>query len=158
MTNPPQTKRLPLFFAWLSGWHALTRFLTRLNVAFYRFSGGRITGKINDSPICLLTLTLRKSGTRKTIALMYTAHGDNVLLVASLGGADINPQWYYNLKAKPEIEIEVGDLKRKMVAHEAGVEERTILWPIVVASYPAFANYQRKTSRQIPVMVCEPAP
>ena len=149
-------KRLPLFFGWLSGWTALTRFLTRWNVVLYRLSGGRMTGKINTTPICLLTLTLRKSGERKTIALMYIGHGENVLLVASLGGADINPQWYHNLKACPEVEVEVGRDKRKMIAREADAAERAALWPVVVKGYPVFADYQRKTNRVIPVMVCEP--
>lgn len=148
--------RFPNFLAWLSGWKPLTRFLTRINVVLYRLSGGRMTGKINTTPICLLTLTLRKSGARKTIALMYTAHGENVLLVASLGGADINPQWYHNLKACPQVEIEVGSRRRNMVAREAAANEREKLWPIVVKSYPAFADYQNKTKRTIPIMVCEP--
>ena len=149
-------KRLPLFYAWLSQLKPLTLALTQLNVVLYRCSGGRIGGAINTSPICLLTLTRRKSGERKTIALMYTAHRDKVLLVASLGGADVNPAWYHNLKAHPEVEIEAEGRKRHLRAREASDTEHAALWPVVVKSYPAFADYQKKTTRRIPIMVCEP--
>ena len=106
----------------------LVRFLTGLNVLLYRISGGRLVGKIEGCPVCLLTMTGRKSGKRKTIALMYTADGDNVLLVASLGGSPNNPLWYYNLKARPEIDIQLGSVKRCMLAREASAEERPALW------------------------------
>ena len=92
----------------------------------------------------------------ETLALMYTPHGDNVLLVASLGGSSKNPVWYHNLKKKPEIEIQAGSKNRKMRAREAGPEEREKLWPVVVASYAPFAEYQTRTTRQIPIFVCEP--
>jgi deazaflavin-dependent oxidoreductase (nitroreductase family) len=135
----------------------LMKFLTWLNVVLYRISGGRLLNKMEGCPVCLVTMTGHKSGKKKTIALMYTADGDNVLLVASLGGAPKNPVWYFNLKAQPEIEIQLGRVRRKMLAREAGADERARLWPKVVASYPSFANYQQKTTRAIPVFVCAPA-
>lgn len=128
-----------------------------LNVWAYRLSGGRLMNKIDGTPVCLLTMTGRKSGKRKTIALMYTAVGDQVLLVASYGGSPTHPVWYHNLKANPEIDIQVGDRIRRMIAHEASGEERERLWPLAVANFPAFAKYQAKTARTIPVMVCDPA-
>jgi F420H(2)-dependent quinone reductase len=135
----------------------IVRFFTWLNVALYRASGGRLMNRMEGGPVCLVTMTGRKSGKRKTIALMYTADEDKVLLVASLGGAPRHPAWYYNLKAQPEIEIQLGAVQRKMLAHEASSDERRVLWPKVVACYGSFADYQQKTTREIPIFVCSPA-
>jgi F420H(2)-dependent quinone reductase len=135
----------------------IIRFFTALNVLIYRLSGGRLMNRLEGAPICLVTMTGRKSGKKKTIALMYTPHGQEVLLVASLGGAPQHPVWYYNLKAQPQIEIQAGRVRRKMVAREASPEEKRLLWPVVVANYPSFAAYQQRTTREIPLFVCTPA-
>jgi deazaflavin-dependent oxidoreductase (nitroreductase family) len=134
----------------------IVRLATALNVAVYRLTGGRLMNTMQGSPICLVTMTGAKSGKIKTIALMYTPHGDNVLLVASLGGSSKNPVWYHNFKKNPDIEIQVGSRKRKMRAREAGAEEHAKLWPVCVESYPPFAEYQTRTTRKIPIFVCEP--
>ena len=91
------------------------------------------------------------------IALVYTPHGDDVLLVASQGGAEAHPLWYHNLKAQPRIDIEVEGVKRTMLAREAGADEHARLWPVVNSNYPAFASYQTKTTRRLPIFVCSPA-
>ena len=132
------------------------RFFTALNVMVYRLSGGRLMNRMEGAPICLVTMTGRKSGRKKTIALMYTAHGDDVLLVASLGGAPQHPVWYYNLKAQPRIQIQVGRERRSMLAREATPDEKRTLWPVVVANYRSFAAYQQRTARQIPLFICSP--
>ena len=132
------------------------RFFTGLNVLIYRLSGGRLMNRLEGAPICLVTMTGRKSGRKKTIALMYTAHGEDVLLVASLGGAPQHPVWYYNLKAQPQIEIQVGRVRRQMLAREATPEEKRTLWPVVVANYKSFAAYQQRTTRDIPLFICAP--
>jgi F420H(2)-dependent quinone reductase len=132
------------------------RFFTGLNVLIYRLSGGRLMNRLEGAPICLVTMTGRKSGRKKTIALMYTAHGEDVLLVASLGGAPQHPVWYYNLKAQPQIEIQVERVRRQMLAREATPEEKRTLWPVVVANYKSFAAYQQRTTRDIPLFICAP--
>ncbi len=132
------------------------RFFTALNVLVYRLSGGRLMNRYEGAPICLVTMTGRKSGRRKTIGLMYTEHARDVLLVASLGGAPQHPVWYYNLMAHPQIEVQVGRVRRRMFAREADAEERRTLWPVVVANYPSFEVYQKRTTRQIPLFVCSP--
>ncbi len=134
------------------------RFFTGLNVLIYRLSGGRLMNRLEGAPICLVTMTGRKSGKKKTIALMYTAHGEDVLLVASLGGAPQHPVWYHNLKAQPQIEIQVGRVRRQMLAREATPEEKRALWPVVVANYKSFAAYQQRTTRDIPLFICAPRP
>lgn len=134
----------------------IIRLFTRLNVLVYRLSGGRLMNRMEGAPICLVTMTGHKSGKRKTVCLMYTPYEDKVLLVASLGGAPQNPAWYYNLKAHPEIEIQIGTRRRPMVARQASAEERRSLWPVAVANYGSFAAYQKRTSREIPLFVCTP--
>ncbi len=133
------------------------RFFTGLNVLIYRVSGGRLMNRLEGAPICLVTMTGRKSGKQKTIALMYTPHGQDVLLVASLGGAPQHPVWYYNLKAHPQIDIQVGRVRRQMFAREATPEEKRALWPVVVANYRSFEAYQQRTTRDIPLFICAPS-
>jgi deazaflavin-dependent oxidoreductase (nitroreductase family) len=101
-------------------------------------------------------MTGAKSGQRKTIALMYMEHGEDVLLGASMGGAPKHPVWYYNLKAHPDIQIQIGRRKRQLVAREAADEEHARLWPVLVSKFAPFAEYQRKTTRRIPIFVCSP--
>lgn len=132
------------------------RFFTALNVLIYRLSGGRLMNRMEGAPICLVTMTGRKSGKLKTIALMYTPHGEDVLLVASLGGAPAHPVWYYNLKAQPQIEIQAGTVRRKMLAREATAQEKRTLWPVAVANYRSFDAYQKRTTRDIPLFICSP--
>jgi deazaflavin-dependent oxidoreductase (nitroreductase family) len=134
------------------------RFFTGLNVLIYRLSGGTLMNRLEGAPICLVTMTGRKSGKKKTIALMYTPHGADVLLVASLGGAPQHPLWYYNLKAHPQIEIQAGRVRRRMLAREATPEEKRALWPVVVANYRSFEAYQQRTTREIPLFICAPSP
>jgi len=127
-----------------------------MNAFTYRLSGGRLMNRFEGAPICLVTMTGHRSGKRRTVCLMYTPYRDKVLLVASLGGAPQHPVWYHNLKANPEIDIQVGSEARKMVAQEASAQERRDLWPIVVANYPSFDTYQKRTAGQIPLFVCSP--
>lgn len=152
--DPNRKMWLSRFLASLVGSKWLVRFLCWLNVLVYRLSGGRLMNKVDGTPICLLTMTRRKSQKVKTIPLMYTTHADQVLLVASLGGADVNPAWYYNLKAHPQVEIQVRGYKRRMLAREATPQERVALWPVVVNNFPSYAEYQRKTTRILPIMIC----
>ena len=134
----------------------LLKAVVRSHVWLYRASGDRFGTTLKGSPVCLVTMRGRKSGRAITLPLMYTPHGDNVLLVASLGGAPRHPVWYHNLVAHPHVTIQHGPTVRKMSVRQAPPDEKAALWPALVASYPDFADYQRKTTRDIPVMVCEP--
>jgi deazaflavin-dependent oxidoreductase (nitroreductase family) len=136
---------------------SVLRFISQLNVALYRLTGGRFANRFEGAPICLVTMTGRKSGRTITLPLMYTPHEGKVLLVASLAGAPAHPGWYFNLKAHPQIQIQVGRERRAMIAREASSEERRALWPVVVANYGSFAAYQKRTSREIPIFVCTPS-
>lgn len=129
---------------------------TRAHVFLYRLTGGRLGSSLAGDPICLVSMTGAKSGRRRTIPLMFVPHGDAVLLVASQAGAPRHPAWYHNLVAHPEIEVEQGGRKRTLRARIASPDEKAELWPVCVAHYAPYEDYQKRTTRDIPVFVCEP--
>jgi deazaflavin-dependent oxidoreductase (nitroreductase family) len=104
----------------------------------------------------LLTTTGRRSGKRRTTPLGYLPDGDRRILVASFGGDDRHPQWYLNLKAHPEAEIQVGSETQLVRAATATVEEKAELWPRVVELYSGYEGYQRRTTRDIPLVILTP--
>lgn len=107
-------------------------------------------------PTLLLTTTGRKSGQLRRTALIYGEHGSSYLLVASQGGADKHPLWYLNLAEHPEVELQVGADKFQAVARTATDEEKPELWQQMVELFPNYAEYQQKTERPIPVVICDP--
>ena len=127
------------------------------NVNLYRLSGGRLGGKVSGAPVLLLDHIGRKSGQRRTTPVIYMPDGDDLIVVASRGGSDANPAWWLNLKANPQTTVQVGSERRRVVAHEATPEEKQRLWPRLVDVYSDYAVYQRRTERQIPVIVLSPA-
>jgi deazaflavin-dependent oxidoreductase (nitroreductase family) len=134
------------------------RFMTAANVWLFRLSGGRFGARFpGGAPICLVTTHGRKSGDRRTVALLYLRDGDRVVLVASKGGMSHHPAWYLNMRADPRCEVEIGKERIPMRARTAGPDERRALWPRLVAMYGDYANYQDRTTRQIPVVICERA-
>ncbi len=132
------------------------RVFSRFNVWVYRMSGGRLLGSFAGSRVCLVTMTGRKTGQQRTIPLIYIPDGEDVILVASQGGLDFHPVWYKNLAASPEIEIEEGSKKRKMLARRATDDEKRDRWPHILSVYKDFDEYQTRTERNIPVMICSP--
>jgi deazaflavin-dependent oxidoreductase (nitroreductase family) len=107
-------------------------------------------------PICLVTMKGRKTGKTREIPLMHVPHGEQKILVASLGGISKNPLWYYNLKANPDVTITAEGITRAYRAREVSTEEKAALWPVIVAAYPPYDEYQARTDRDIPVFVCDP--
>lgn len=137
--------------------HGAMRVLARLNVFVYRASNGRLMNRFPDgTPICLVTMTGRKTGNKRTIPLIHVPDGEQVILIASQGGLSRNPSWYYNIAANPELGITAKGLTRRMIARQANAEEKTRVWPIAVGVYPDFDDYQARTRRNIPVFVCSP--
>jgi deazaflavin-dependent oxidoreductase (nitroreductase family) len=104
-------------------------------------------------PTLLLTTTGRKSGRVLTLPLIFGAFDGKYVVVASKGGAPEHPAWYLNLAANPEVHVQVKADKFKAVAHTADATERAALWPKMVEIYGPYADYQKKTDRQIPVVV-----
>jgi deazaflavin-dependent oxidoreductase (nitroreductase family) len=87
---------------------------------------------------------------------MRVEHDGRYAMIASQGGAPTHPKWYHNLVAHPEVELQDGPVKREMIAREVSGDERAQWWERAVAVYPPYAEYQEKTTRQIPVFVLEP--
>jgi deazaflavin-dependent oxidoreductase (nitroreductase family) len=104
----------------------------------------------------ILTTTGRRSGVQRVHPLIYGRHGGDYLLVASKGGAPQHPDWYLNLEAHPEVEIQVKGDKLRAHARTARPEEKAELWSIMTKEWPDYDGYQEKTEREIPVVVLEP--
>jgi F420H(2)-dependent quinone reductase len=130
--------------------------ITRAHVFLHRLTGGRYFNSLGGDEVCFVTMKGAKSGRMLTIPLMYVPHGDGVLLVASLGGAPNNPVWYHNLVAHPDIEVSHRGRRMKLRARLASPEEKPQLWPICDRHYEPYADYRKRTTRDIPIFVCEP--
>jgi len=131
------------------------RVMSALHTALYRLTGGKRGRTMMKVPVLLLTTRGRKSGKERTTPLMYTRDGDNLVLIASVGGAPRNPAWYWNLQGQ-EADVQIGSEHHRVRARDAEGEERERLWAEMVALYPSYAEYQKKTTRRIPVVVLEP--
>ncbi len=108
-------------------------------------------------PICLVHTRGAKSGQPRSTPLLYTPRGDAMVLVASKAGAERNPAWYHNLKANPDVDVEVGGRRRPMHAREVEGAERDELWALVNDNYDGYSTYQQRAGgRRIPVLVLEP--
>lgn len=134
---------------------AFIKTFTRINVWVYKWSRGRLLNKFPGGfDICIVGTTGAKSGKRREIALIHLPYGEDKLLVASQGGADTHPTWYFNVKAHPEIEITVGAGKHAYRARQVSDDEKRALWPHLLSIYPPFDEYQARTDRNIPVFRC----
>lgn len=128
----------------------------REQVADYERSGGQRANTLRDTGLPVIVVTMRgnKTGKVRKIALMRVAHDGEYALVASKGGAPRHPSWYYNLRANPdEITIQDGAQPFEAQVREVTGDERAVWWERAVAAYPPYADYQRRTDRQIPVFV-----
>ena len=105
----------------------------------------------------MLTTTGRRSGEKFVFPLYYGTTGDSYIVVASKGGAPDHPGWYKNLVANPDVEVQVGTKKLKAKARTVTDEERAKLWPVALKFWPPYADYAKKTEREIPVVVLDPA-
>ena len=121
----------------------------------FRANGGKVGGQFAGAPLLLLHTTGAKTGQARVNPMMYLADGDDHVVFASKAGAPTNPDWYHNLLANPRASIEVGDQTFNVVARVAEGETRERLWSRQKELYPGFADYEAKTTRQIPVVILE---
>ncbi|HYI60611.1 MAG TPA: nitroreductase family deazaflavin-dependent oxidoreductase [Acidimicrobiales bacterium] len=125
--------------------------------AVLKVSGGRLLTAPFGMPTVELHTTGRKTGQRRSTLLTAPIHGDDrIVLIASKGGDDRHPLWYRNLVAEPDVELTIAGKTTPWRARTATKDEKAELWPQVVAAYKGYAGYQKRTERDIPVVICEP--
>lgn len=127
--------------------------------AVLSMSGGRIGGDLMNMPVLELTTTGAKSGQKRTAMLTSPVQeGETLVIVASRGGDPQHPAWFHNLKANPDVEVSMrGGPKRPMRARVADPDERARLWPLVTKRYRGYEQYQQRATREIPLVLLEPA-
>ena len=125
-------------------------------VEAYERSGGTAGNEMQGKPVIILTSVGAKSGKLRKIPLMRVESDGEYAVVASLGGAPQHPVWYYNLIANPHVELQDGPVKKDYLARELEGAEREAWWERAVAAWPDYAEYQKKTTRILPVFVLTP--
>jgi deazaflavin-dependent oxidoreductase (nitroreductase family) len=128
----------------------------RDQVELYESSGGTQGTTLRGMPVVVVTNRGARSGKLRKTPLMRVEHDGRYALVASRGGAPTHPLWYHNLLADPHVELQDGATKQDMVARELHGEEKALWWQRAVEAYADYADYQKKTDREIPVLLLEP--
>lgn len=123
----------------------------------FRANGGKVGGQFEGAPLLLLHTVGARSGQERVNPMMYRPAGNGYAVFASKAGAPTNPDWYHNLRANPRVRAEIGTRTVDLVARVAEGGEREQIWSAQKQDYPGFADYERKTDRQIPVVILEPA-
>ena len=135
---------------------AVFRLVSAAHTFLYRLTGGKLGGRIGKGPVLLLETTGRTSGKRRTTPLLYVADGDRLVIIASKGGAPRHPDWWLNLERNPRTQVQVGRRRMTVEAEEATGPERERLWARLLEIHASYQDYQRRTARQIPVVVLRP--
>lgn len=131
---------------------------SRDQVALYERSGGTRGTTMAGLPVVIVTMIGARTGMVRKTPVMRVESGGCYAVVASVGGAPYNPAWYHNLCANPHVELQDGAAKRDYLARELTGDERATWWQRAVEAFPSYATYQRKTPREIPVLLLEPVP
>lgn len=136
------------------------KFMNAAHHALLRVTGGRVGWSIGPMPTVELTTVGRKTGRLHTVMLTVPVReGDTLVLVASRGGDDRNPEWFLNLRDNPVVQLSLqGKPAQSMRARVASPEERARLWPKVTTAYKGYAGYQKRTDREIPLVLLDPTP
>jgi deazaflavin-dependent oxidoreductase (nitroreductase family) len=124
----------------------------------FRANAGQVGGQFAGAPLLLLHTVGARSGQPRVNPVMYQKLEGGYAVFASKGGAPTNPDWYHNLLAHPQVRAEISTQTVDLVARVATEDERERIWTAQKAAYPGFADYEHKTTRQIPVVVLEPTP
>ena len=131
--------------------------ITKIHLFLSAITGGKLFNTLGGDEVCFVRMKGAKSNRDITIPLMYVPYNEGVLLVASKAGATKNPVWYNNLVKHPDIEVTHRGRNMKLRARLAATEEKGAMWPICDEHYAPFADYRSRTTRDIPIFVCEPA-
>ncbi|MFN0145420.1 MAG: nitroreductase family deazaflavin-dependent oxidoreductase [Dehalococcoidia bacterium] len=138
--------------------HLMKVRFTRLHARIWSLGKGRIGGTMRGGPVLLLKTTGRTSGKTRELPLIYIEDGENLVVVASNGGAPDHPSWFKNLVANPVANARTRAGERAVTARVASDAERDRLWPRLDAMYAGYSAYRAKTGREIPIVVLEPRP
>ena len=128
------------------------RLIGRLHAWLWKLAGGKLGNAFGRAPFIMLTTTGRKTGRARTTPVLYLQDGADLVVVASFGGNDVHPAWYFNLECCPEAEVILNGEGRRVLAYKVSPEEKKLIWPRLVEMYPKFAVYQQRTSREIPLL------
>jgi deazaflavin-dependent oxidoreductase (nitroreductase family) len=127
----------------------------RRTIEEFRARGGKVGGPFEGAPLLLLHHTGARTGTVRVNPMMYQAIEGGFAVFASKGGSPTNPDWYHNLVANPRAQVEVGTETFDVIARVARGEERERIWTTQRERFPGFAEYEKRTTRQIPVVILE---
>ncbi len=142
-------------------WHipnAVMLAADKITQFLYWATGGRLGEKQLSYSVLLLHTIGRKTGKRRTHALLYFRDGDNLVVCASNNGSSRPPAWYLNLQATPTVRIQHGQIQQEVITETASLEERERLWQMLLKIRPQFADYQKATSRVFPIVLLKPLP
>ena len=128
------------------------RLIGRIHRWLWSLTGRKSGTLIGKAPFLMLATKGRKTRRTRTTPVLYLQDGADFIIVASFGGNDMHPAWYLNLEHCPEAEVTVKGEHRRVSARKLSPEEKKLIWPRLVELYPQFTSYQRRTSREIPLM------
>ena len=130
----------------------LLRLFVKGHVLLYKASGGKHGASISGMPVLLLTTRGRKSGVSRTVPVVRFVDGEQTYVIASMGGQPQHPSWFFNLEANPAVEVQFGPERWRARAEVLSSDQRARVWSRIIAVMPNFGEYQKKTSRVIPVV------
>jgi deazaflavin-dependent oxidoreductase (nitroreductase family) len=130
--------------------------MVSMSVFLYRLTGGGIGGRVQGLPVLLLTTTGRKSGKKRTVPLGFLRDGSAYVIIASYAGLPRNPAWFLNLESEPSATIQVKKRQMHVRAETANSEKRRELWARLIEVAPGYANYEKRTTREIPMVILHP--
>jgi len=140
----------------MAGTPFMVKLFLNAHASVYKLTGGSLGGRMGPNRILLLTTTGRKSGQKHTIPLGFIQDGEDFVVTASNGGGPQNPGWYFNLKANPQAQIQVGNRQLNVTAVQADPEQKKSLWAQLISVSPQYDGYRTRTSRDIPMMILHP--
>lgn len=132
----------------------ITKVFSGLHAKMFRLTNGRASNP--NWPMLVLRVTGRKTGNSRDVPLVYVEDNGRYAVAAAYGGSDVSPAWWLNLRANPQASALVNNIELPVRASKATADERATLWPRLVEMYPYFAEYQQRTSREIPVILLAP--
>ena len=132
------------------------RFFLAINVFLYRLTGGKFGNRVQGLPVLLLTTLGRKTGKKRITPLGYIEHDDSYVITATNAGFNTQPAWFHNLKSHPQVELQIGNQQLTAIAEVANPALRQQLWTNFVERAPGYGAYEKRTTREIPIVLLRP--